>query len=190
MVSLGGAYLALGSQDQAFESLTRGIELAHELGRSDLEASILNDLANFHASRKDYDRAARAYDQCLKAAFQTGYHALAARASINAAAVDRNLGNHARAYARLEQALELIAAAGANHDAIYDLINLALSRRESGPQPGGTGESVSDRSLPILQKAARLAESIEDVRAVSYARGVYRRLAGRGETLPQSPRID
>jgi CHAT domain-containing protein len=169
--SLGNLYVTTGPPATAEQYLRTGLSLARATGRTGLVAAILNNLGNLFTAQHQYSEAIGAYTESLQLAQQTGNSSLAARALANAARASLRLGHPQTAKVQLDQAVEQLQGVEDSHDKAYSLLTVGLGYRDLRPQlPDAQGLLVR-LAATTFTEAARVAESLGDRRAASYAWG-------------------
>ncbi|MBI3800792.1 MAG: CHAT domain-containing protein [Deltaproteobacteria bacterium] len=169
--SLGNAYLATGSTDNAYRSFNEALDIAKQTQTSELSAAILNDLGNLYTVQKKYPEALAAYRESLTLAQTAGNQALVMRAQINAATASLQNGQYQEAKTLLDQAADQSQRLEPSHDTAYGLITIGTTYRTLHSHLPDSRSALSQRAFSVLSEAARIAETINDQRATSYAWG-------------------
>lgn len=188
LADAGTALLAIDRLDEADQALQDGLALAKRLQDRGSEAALLNVTGTLRVRQKATDEALRAFQESASLAAQTGDHALAARAWINAAGAALQTSEFTQADEFLKSALA--AARQVENDRDQSMLlaatgyRLQLSARKNDQAP------VSERAAKMQEAAAALNESMElaqrtgNMLAQSYALGYLAELyesLGRGE---------
>jgi CHAT domain-containing protein len=169
--SFGNAYLAAGPLESARRSFTEGLAIAKQLQHPELSAAIRNDLGNLSTTQKKYAEALAFYQESLALAQTAGHQALAARARMNAATAALRNGQYQESQVLLDQAAEQARRLQPSHDAAYGLITIGLTYRTLRSHLPDAADALLQHAFTVLTEAARVAETLNDQRAVSYAWG-------------------
>lgn len=168
--NLGNLHITLGPPDKAFKYLNEGLSMARELGDSGLSATILNNLGNMFATQKRYKEALGAYLEGIALAKKSNNELLAASAVTNAAMSFMEDGQYEKSKEFLDRALDETRKLDPSHDKAFGLINIGLTYRHLRPylpeQP-----DLQLLSSRALNETVTLAETIGDLRSLSYACG-------------------
>jgi len=174
--NLGNVYIAVGPPDKAYKYLKKGERLARELGNIGVLADILNNLGNFHASRNNVREATQAYTEAKVIAEKGNNQLLAARSAANAAMVYIRTGRHRMSKPLLDEAFNLTQNLPDSHEKAYGLINIGLSYVDLHKHPADTDTRLLHLAYKSLREAARIAQRMGDVRALSFAWGYLGKL--------------
>jgi tetratricopeptide (TPR) repeat protein len=169
--SLGNAYIATGSAENAYRSFNEALGIARQSQDLGLSAAILNDLGNLYTTQKRYPEALAAYQESLTLAQTAGNQALALRARINAATASLQNGQYQETKTLLDKAADQSQNLEPSHDTAYGLITVGLAYRTLRSHLSNSNGTLSQRAFNVLNEAARMAETINDQRAASYAWG-------------------
>ena len=169
--SLGNAYLATGPAETADRYLNEGLSIAKQSQNPGLSAAILNDLGNLYTTQKKYPEALVAYRESLTLAQTAGSQTLALRAQINAATASLQNGQYQETKTLLDKAADQSQNLEPSHDTAYGLITIGLAYRTLRSHLPDSSGALSQRAFNVLNEAARIAETINDQRAASYAWG-------------------
>ena len=168
--SLGNLHITLGPQDKAFQYLNEGLSMAKELGDSGLSATILNNLGNLFITQNKYNEALGAYMESIALAKKSNNELLVTRALTNAAMTSMQNGQYKDSKTLLDRALSETRNLNHSHDKAYGLINIGLTYRHLRsylPEK----HDFHLLSSQAFHEALRVAETIGDPRALSYACG-------------------
>ena len=160
-----------GSLDAAQQALQEGLRLARELNKVALIAALSNDLGNVFTSQNRYAEALEAYGESVRVAEQQHDRALAVRALINAATASMQQGQYQAARTRLDMAWAQMQGVPPSHDNAYSFINIGLAYASLSASLSEDDTPLTLRAAAALNAAARLARTINDQRALSYALG-------------------
>ena len=169
--SLGNAYIATGSAENANRSFNEALSIAKQLQTAELSAAILNDLGNLYTTQNRYPEALAAYRESLTLAQTTGNQTLVMRTRINAATASLLNGQYQEAKTLLDQAADQSQSLEPSHDTAYGLITIGTTYCTLRSHLPDASSALSQRAFSVLSEAARIAETINDQRAVSYAWG-------------------
>jgi tetratricopeptide (TPR) repeat protein len=169
--SLGNAYIASGPAETADRYLNEGLSIARQLQNPGLSAAILNDLGNLYTIHKRYPEALAAYQESLTLAQTAGNQLLAVRAQINAATASLQNGQYQQTKTLVDRAADQSQHLEPSHDTAYGLITIGVAYRTLRSHLPGSRGDLSQRAFNALHEAVQMAESINDQRAASYARG-------------------
>ncbi len=168
--SLGNLHITLGPPDKAFQYLNESLSMAKELGDSGLSATILNNLGNLFVTQRKYEEALGAYLECVTLAKKSSNALLAARALTNAAMASIQSGQFKDSRLLLDRAFDETRKLDPSHEAAYGLVNIGLAYyhlHSSLPEKN----DLLTNSFQAFHEALRIAETIGDLRALSYACG-------------------
>jgi len=168
---LGNVYIAVGPPDKADKYLKKGERLARELGNVGVLADILNNLGNFHASRNNAEEAIQAYSEAKDLAEKDNNQILAARSAANAAMVCIQTGRHRMSKPLLDEAFNLTQSLSDSHEKAFGMINIGLAYVDLHKHPANTDTQLLHLAYQSLKEAARTAQHMGDLRALSYAWG-------------------
>jgi len=173
---LGEAHLALGQEEEASAELTRGAETAEREGEYELAAALLDQAADHHVARAAYERASTLYRDAIRMARREGNAtrevlllSKSSRASLAAGRLDP-------AAETLQQAEERRPALPPTRDAIAVLIHLARTHQELAEAASDRHAEETLRAHAILRQALDQANTIGDVRGISFVLGNLGRL--------------
>jgi CHAT domain-containing protein/Tfp pilus assembly protein PilF len=169
--SLGNAYLLTGASVEASRYLQEGLQLARAEEDNGLAAVILNNLGNLLALQGESNEALSAYAESVTLARQTGNYATAVRALTNSAREAIQQGKYDEARAQLSMASELVPRLEPSHDKAYSLLSLGLAYNDLRPHLPEDHDRLLRQAAEAFNEATRVAQTIGDVRAGSYAWG-------------------
>jgi CHAT domain-containing protein len=173
LASLGNVYTATGDVDEAERLLRQALYLARELDNARLLASILNNLENLLSTQEkpSWYEVLRVYQESAAAARQAEYPAMVARALTHAAMAATQTEHYGDIQALLDEAREYLREVAPTHDTVYDLINIGLSYDRLRHILTKADTNLLLVAAEVFTRATQLAESMGDVRALSYALG-------------------
>ena len=130
--NMGIAFIDLGRDEDAIESLEQALAIAREVKRRGGEANSLQNLGNAHRNLKHYEKALEYYDQAL--AMQREVKNRMGEGSLlnNLGDVAHSLGQYDKAIAYSEQALTIAREVKERADEADALKNLARTERDRG----------------------------------------------------------
>ena len=183
--SLGNLHITLGPPDKAFQYLNESLSMAKELGDSGLSATILNNLGNLFITQKKYNEASGAYLESVTLAKKSGNELLATTALTNAAMASMQKEQFKDSEALLDRAFDETRKLDASHDKAYGLVNIGLTYRHLRPHLPDS-KDLYLLSSHALNEALAVAETIGDLRALSYACGYMGTLAEDQKQYPEA----
>jgi CHAT domain-containing protein/Tfp pilus assembly protein PilF len=169
--NLGSVYIATGPTDKARQHLNEALANARELKDFGLSALILNNLGNLLVSENQYQEAVDAYVEASTIAEKVENAILSLIALSNAATASIRDGQHKKSKKLLDKALDRSKGTADSHDKAYALINIGLGYRELGSHMPRSKDSLVLLAFKAFSEATIVSESINDMRAVSYAWG-------------------
>jgi CHAT domain-containing protein/Tfp pilus assembly protein PilF len=185
--SIGNGHLFIGQLDKAEELLNESLALASEIDRSSTLAAILNNLGNLYVAQGNYNNALGAYEESTRVAKQANNPSLVTRVRINAATASSQKGWYAKAEELLTSALAQVQELSPSHDKAYQLIHIGQSYRRIRPyRPQPSQRELRLRAFKAFKEASRVAESINDSRALSYALGYLGQLYEEEHRYPEA----
>jgi CHAT domain-containing protein len=174
--SLGNVYIATGPAEKAEQLLHAALGMAKELGKASLVASVLNNLGNLFTSQNKPHEAFAAYKESAGLAKNAGDQVLATQALTNAATAASQSGQYQESRALLDEAVEQMQRLQPLHDKAYGLIKIALGYDHLRPSLPDVRDALLLNAATMLHDAVRVAQTIGDARAASYAWGYLGRL--------------
>ncbi len=177
--SLGDLYLSLGNKKDAKTYLIRGTEQARESENPLILSAVLNNMGNLFASDKEDDEAEAAYRESLRLAEDMqGSADLKSKVLINLArlAFQRRTYQDTDVVMPLENAKAQTEKLPDSRDKSSDFISLGLLARKIRNHPDIQNNLESEHGLTLmisesLDKAAKIAEIVQDTRIASLAFG-------------------
>lgn len=168
----GAAYLILGNQRAALDSIRRALELFEHGGGALWQAEAHCQLGAAYRQQPDLQAALTQYEVALALARQATDPAIHARALQGRGAVYRDMGQSQRALEDLDQAVELYRQAGLRHrqaSALNDIADTysALGQDEAAERSLRTALELNGGRDPILEAGSRF-------RLARYLRGAGR----------------
>ena len=179
-VSLGNAYFAGGNLKKAEDILQTAVASAREADNPRVLAAAFINLGNVLAAQSKYSYASSAYARGMKVSRQIGDDALFVKAAVNRARV-------AHAMDRRQEAHWLLAEAVTAAATLEDSPAKAFALLSAGRLMQENAETPTDKSLettPVhrtLVEAIRVAEAVDDARAISEANGYLGELYEQAE---------
>ena len=170
--SLGTALMLSNRTDEARELFVTTIREEQAEGRLNSAAVAGNNLGNLHASLGDFQAAISAHQQAIANAKSAGNNNLVAKSSVNIARVmlDNNETKNARNQLRL--ATGQAQALADSHEKAYVLISIGrLYSQSMGSNDASSKNKIEKLASDALESAARVAKTIGDQRAASFAYG-------------------
>ena len=161
--ALGNLLIALGPPREAERRLRHALELAERAGAPAIAAAALNNLGNLATAREEHAAALEAYTGASERAAVAGRIEEQARALANEARAWLALDAPDRAEVAAGAALELAGGLPDGHRKAYLLLHVGRSFARLAGQAA--------RAADLFERAARLAGSLGDARAGSYAAG-------------------
>jgi CHAT domain-containing protein len=171
LAALGNAHIVLGAPETASAYLDRALALAREARTPELIAAVLNDLGNLRSTEGKHAEALVAYRESIALTTPSGNRILMARASTNAAAALRHLGQAPAAPALLDAAFDEIRQVKPSHDMAFALVGIGVAYRDLRGTLPAAADSLLLRGGQALREAATAADAIGDRRTASYAWG-------------------
>jgi CHAT domain-containing protein/Tfp pilus assembly protein PilF len=168
--SLGNLHITLGPSEKAFQYLNESLLMAKKMGDSGLSAAILNNLGNFFITQKKVSEALGAYLESTTLAQKSSNELLATRARTNAAMAAMQNGQFQDSKALLDRAFDETRKFESSHDKAYGLVNIGLTYDHLRSHLPEKNDLLIHSSQAYLE-ALRVAETIGDLRALSYACG-------------------
>lgn len=189
---LGGVALASGAVEEAARHITESLMLARQLGDDGLTANILNNQGAVLATRKDYAAALRAYQESILLARKANLAELTARLLTNAAKAALFNGQPMESKTLLDQASSQTWGLVPSHEKAYGFISIGLLALDLRSQlPDASSTALTLFAAKAFAEASKVADTIGDLRAASYARGYWGKLyeeAGKVEDALQLTR--
>jgi CHAT domain-containing protein len=174
--SLGNLHITIGPLDKAYQYLNEGLAIARNLENFRLVATILNDLGNLFTTQKKFNEAIDAYMEGASLATKFDYYSLAARSLTNAAMTSMQKGQYKESKALLDKASDQMRPMDNSHDKAYGLVNIGLTYHRLRPYLPEYSDILLLLSSQTFNEALIVAETIGDLRAVSYACGYLGKL--------------
>ena len=182
--SLGTAYLLSNRTEEAKTLLEKAAAEERAAGRLASAAVAGNNLGNLLASAGDYEAAIPVYQQAMSDAKTSGDSGLAVKGSVNIARALVESRRETEALAELKRATGQAKALPPSHEKAFVLISIGRLYLRLADIPGAETHELERLAYETLSKAATVAESIGDIRAMSYAYGYV------GELYEQEERTE
>lgn len=170
--ALGHVSLATDHLADAERLLHEALTLATTLNNARLAAGILHNLGNLFMAQAQLREALEAYQRSAQLAQQGHDLGMAARALTHAALVAEQQGQWPAAKHWLEVALHHLQQVAPSHDKAYELLLIGRTYQRLA----GADETLRLRAAEVFNVVAALAQTLRDVRALSYAWGYLGRL--------------
>lgn len=171
LAMLGQVQASAGRVDAATDSLEAALRQAKEGADRAQLAGILNNLGLLRMTRRQPAEALRAFLESWEAAETELVPDLRAHAALNVSRALMQLRRFEESSPWQEKALDAWTAAADSHDKAYGLIALGLVSAELAEVTSAFGPTPLLRANTVLAQAAKIAETIGDRRALSYAWG-------------------
>jgi CHAT domain-containing protein len=169
--SLGNVYIATGPAEQAGQYLRQALALAQELRSASLVAGILNNLGNLYTSQNKPHDAFAAYKDSVGFARNAGDHVLVAQALTNAATAASQDGQYRESSMLLDEAWEQMQRLEPVHNKAYGLIKIGLGYDQLRTHLPDLRDALLLRASTVFYEAVKVAQTISELRAASYAWG-------------------
>ena len=170
-IQIGGTHLQNKSTKEAQQYLEKGLEISRSLQRTDIEAVALNNLGNLYFFQGKYQQSIEQYTESERLAHETGQYELSVRALLNHSHALVKLEQYQSAHKKLAQALEVVKQVPVSHNKAYLLIRLARANTQLAGHLKSHISTLTAAAYQAYNDAAKIAESINDWRAASYAYG-------------------
>ena len=157
--------------DVAEATLKEGIKLAREVNDSHVEAEGLNNLGNLYSYRNKYDEAAKQYKAAMDLASKVADREAASQASVNLARASVKAGDFENAKVWANRTVENASKLQDSHAKAYQLLSAGRTFNELFVAAPDHDNKLRLRAFEAFQKAATVADTIGDKRALAYARG-------------------
>ncbi len=177
--SLGNVYIATGPPGRAESLLRQARALAKQVDHTGLAASIINNLGNLLTAQARPQKALAAYQESMRLAHQADRPALAVRAQINAATAAVQAARYQEAEALLHPAWQQMQQFAPTHQKAYNCNKIGLAHEALHPHLSQRNDALLLRAAAAFNTAARVAQALDDARAMSYAWGYLGRLYER-----------
>ncbi len=171
LAMLGQVYASAGRVDAASDSLEAALRQAKESSDRAQLAGIQNNLGLVRMTQRQPAEALRSFLAAWEAAEAEPVPDLRAHAAVNAARALLMLGRFDESHTWQDKALGAWAQAADSHDKAYGLIALGLTSTDLSDAAPALGPAPLLRANAALAQAAKIAESLGDRRALSYAVG-------------------
>lgn len=159
---LGNAHILINQLGDAEAHLKESIVLSVKENDIASQASALNFFGNLYALKQMHAESLSAYKESLRLSEKTNDRLLSARVLANTARVLFHIGNRQESLKNLEAAYNAHIALADSHEKAYGLINIGLTYLKA---------ALIQPARKSLEKAAAVAEKINDRLAASYAYG-------------------
>ena len=169
--SLGTAYSATRRTDLAEANLQQALEMAKEDHDWGMAAVIYNNLGSLRSAQENYAEALDAFRESASLARRTPNQLLAVHALANSASAAARAGRTADAANWNDSALVQTRALNASHDQAYLFILCGQVFRQLAQLDPGSRSRFLPSARAAYDEALRVAETIGDQRAASYALG-------------------
>lgn len=169
--SRGSLLIAMGNAAEAAVTLREALTIARAVGDTETTASVLNNLGTALAAQTQYEHALETYKESLTLARASGDRELVTRVLTNAAKAALLAGRPTEARTFLLQAGTEVYNLEHSYSQAAGLLmigTLALDLRSS---LSTANNELTRLAVTTLVEAARVAESLGDLRTASYAWG-------------------
>lgn len=174
--NLGNVCIYINQYDKAETFLQESLLLAKNDNNRNVMPYVLNNLGNLYVSLEKFSEAISAYEESISLADHAHNLQLVARASANCAKaylLNNNIGKtNEYLHLSLEKHLKLVDS----HDKAFGLINIGLSYGEALALNPKKEAEYRLSAYKAFNKAASVAEAINDYQASSYAFGYIGKL--------------
>ena len=167
----GNILLGVGQINEAHQCLDVSLRISKELGVPQLMAHNLNNLGNLYTTLEQYDNAHKAYMESILLSKNTGNRELSVIALTNAAKAAMQNGQYGKSKSLIEEALDRIGDLEDSHNKTYYLMNIGLTYQGLSLYFPESKNLLLKRSSEMFNEAARVAKTIGDDLAFSYASG-------------------
>lgn len=171
-------------ENMAEVTLKESIKLARAANDSHTEAVALNNLANFYSYQQKFDDAVKQYEAAMDLASKSRDKELESRACANLARTALDSGNYENAKTWTTATVEKASKLQDCHEKAYQLLGAGRNFKEIFAAAPDHDNEFRLRAFKTFQKAADVAETIDDKRALSYACGY------EGELYEQEKKYD
>jgi CHAT domain-containing protein len=158
-------------EDAAEQTLKESLKLARAAKDSRVEAIARINLGNLYSYRTQYDKAAAEYERANERATSARDFVLASQACLNRARNAVAAGDCDNAETWANRAVNHATKLQDSHDKAYDLLGAGQVYNEIFLKAPEHDNDFRLRAFKLFQKAANVAEAIDDKRALSYALG-------------------
>jgi CHAT domain-containing protein len=167
-----GALLTLSTDpDDAEACLVKGTDLAGKSDDAHVQAVAANNLANLRAYQKRYDDASDLYGKAFNLARDSHDEALAVKIAGNNASSRLRNGDLDGAAKWAGIAMDESGKLADGHAKAFALVGAGKTLQEIFLQGGAKDDKLRLKAFAAYQSAAKMAEAIDDPRALSYALG-------------------
>ena len=165
---LGNLHTSLGNQSLALQYLQKAVQIAKSDADNQVTATIYNHLGNYYYRAENFTEAAAAYRKSM--AISTEPLPLAI-ARINYAMAIMHKGIYQESWWSLDEAVTSLDTTEDCNEKIYAMLNVGLAYGKLGEMMPEQKESLSNLASDVFYKSAKIAESMHNYRAQSYALG-------------------
>ena len=158
-------------EDIAETTLKESIKLARAAKDPRIEAVALNNLANLYSYRNKPEDAVKQYNAAIDSASKSHDKELESQACANLARAALASGDYEKAKTWTERAVEKASKLQDSHEKAYQLLGSGRTFKEIFVDAPDHDNKWRLRAFETFQKAAGVAEAIDDKRALSYACG-------------------
>jgi CHAT domain-containing protein len=158
-------------EDMAEMTLKESIKLARAAKDPHIEAVALNNLANLYSYRNRPDEAVKQYTAAMNLASKSHDKELESQACANLARAAVTSGDYENAKAWTRRTVEKATKLRDSHEKAYQLLSAGRTFKEIFVAAPDHDNKFRLRAFEAFQKAAAVAETIGDKRALSYACG-------------------
>ena len=169
---LGELALSAGNVAEAERLVREALGRAQTLEDAGLTATLWQTQGNVFLAQQHWPNALAAYRDSARLAQQAAHWGIAARAQAQAALAAERAGQGQTAAALLDEALAAVRRAPPSHDSVAELLSIGRTSHRLAQANADLGL----RAAAAFREAATLAQTLGDLRALSYAWGYLGRL--------------
>jgi len=168
---IGSVYVLNKSWKDAELYLNKSLSITRSLKKPELEANVFNNLGNLYFSKKEFQKSVAQYDKSLYLARKLNLQALLTRVLLNKSMALVKLKNYSESRISIFKAYDKSNLITASHDKTFLLIKIARLFTDLIPYQSKYKTQLIRSAYDAHNKAATMAESLNDWRAASYAYG-------------------
>ncbi len=172
---LAVAYRRIGRMEGARETFERGLKLAREAGRTDLQSTVLNDFGALQVVTRDFPSAISSFDESIRLAHDAGLSALESTARINLSNTLMLDGRIERLEEHLGESYRLAGKLPDSWLKAFCFVSIG-AQYWSSQWRFGLAAIWRKHAYDAYRRGMEIASNIGDRRLVSYAKGSIGRL--------------